>query len=276
MVSRRQIKHAIKVLEQACDEDFAEVKQELVQSLQMAQQLITESEKKTHALVYDQGKSQSLFGFTEQFVQDINITHSPAVQQFVTNWCQRQSDWRYPWCWLIANQHDYVHLSVKSHLVYVCINHRTVDDIKSYTKHKVGKTEHANPQMFRTKPLQFTGHIEDHHVPYNQIGTVISLDLVPYFSLEQTQNLVESCAKVLRPGGQALIHFADGDGEQEWQQFVDKKIAYCNEQSIQRFADVCELHTKFYHIEDMYSFVVLTKPGVKTSAKSHLTKITPL
>ena len=29
MVSRRQIKHAIKVLEQACDEDFAEVEQEL-------------------------------------------------------------------------------------------------------------------------------------------------------------------------------------------------------------------------------------------------------
>lgn len=276
MVSRRQIKHAIKVLQQACDEDFAEVKQELAQSLKIAQELITESDKKTNALVHDQGKSQSVFGFTEEFVKNINITHSPAVEQFVTNWCQRQSDWRYPWCWLIANQHDYVHLSVKSHLVYVCSNHNTLDDIKTHTKNKVGKSEMANPQMYRIKPLEFTGYIEDHHVPHNQIGTVISLDLVPYFSIEQINNLIQSCAKVLRPGGQALIHFADGDGEREWQQFVDKHIAYCNEQSIKNFADACELHTEFYHIEDMYSFVVLTKPGTKTSIKTHMTKITPL
>jgi len=276
MVSRRQIKHAIKILEEACDEDFAEVKQELGQSLKIAQELITESDKKINALVNDQGKSQSVFGFTQEFVQNINVTHSPAVEQFVTNWCQRQSDWRYPWCWLIANQHDYVHLSVKSHLVYVCSNHHTVDDINTHTKNKVGITEHSNPQMFRIKPLQFTGYIEDRHVPYNQIGTVISLDLVPYFSIEQINNLIQSCAKVLRAGGQALIHFADGDGEREWQQFVDKHIAYCNEQTIKNFADACELHAEFYHIEDMYSFVLLTKPGTKTSIKSHMTKISPL
>ena len=276
MVSRRQIKHAIKVLQQSCDEDFAEVKQELAQSLKIAQELITESDKKTNALVHDQGKSQSVFGFTQEFVKNIKITHSPAVEQFVTNWCQRQSDWRYPWCWLIANQHDYVHLSVKSHLVYVCSNYHSVDDIKTHTKNKVGKTELANPIMFRIKPLQFTGYIEDYHVPHNQIGTLISLDLVPYFSIEQINNLVQSCAKVLRPGGQALIHFADGDGEREWQQFVDKKIAYCNEQSIKNFADACELHAEFYHIEDMYSFVVLTKPGSKKSIKAHMTKISPL
>jgi len=276
MVSRRQIKHAIKILEEACDEDFAEVKQELAQSLKVAQELIAESDKKTNALVHDQGKSQSVFGFTEEFVKNLTIKHSTAVEQFITNWCQRQSDWRYPWCWLIANHHDYVHLSVKSHLVYVCSNHNTLDDIKTHTKNKVGRTEHADPQMFRMKPLQFTGYIEDHHVPHNQIGTLVSLDLLPYFSLEQIKNLITSCSCVLRPGGQALIHFADGDGEQEWQQFVNKKIAYCNEQSIKNFADVCELHAEFYHIEDMYSFVLLTKPGTKTSIKSHMTKITPL
>lgn len=276
MVSRRQIKHAINILQQACDEDFADVKQEIAKSLKIAQELITESDKKINALVHDQGKSQSVFGFTEEFVKNINITHSPAVAQFVTNWCQRQSDWRYPWCWLIANQNDYVHLSVKSHLVYVCSNHHTVNDIKTHTKNKVGKTEMANPQMFRIKPLDFTGYIEDHHVPHNQIGTLISFDLVPYFSIEQIKNLIQSCAKVLRTGGQALIHFADGDGEREWQHFVDKQIAYCNEQSIKQFADVCDLHTEFYHIEDMYSFVVITKPGTKKSIKAHMTKITPL
>ena len=130
--------------------------------------------------------------------------------------------------------------------------------------------------MFRIKPLHFTGYIENHHVPHNQIGTVISLDLLPYFSLEQTKNLVESFAKMLRPGGQALVHFADGDGQKEWQKFIEHKIAYCSEEIIKSYADACELHTEFYHIEDMYSFVVLTKPGEKTSIKSHLTKITPL
>lgn len=276
MVSRRQIKHAINTLQQACDEDFAELKQELSQSLQIAQELITESDKKIDALVHDQGKSQSVFGFTEEFVTKLDIKHSHAVEQFVINWCQRQSDWRYPWCWLIANQYDYVHLSVKSHLVYVCCNHRTIDEIKSYTKQKIAKTDIANPAMLRIKPLRFTGHIEDFDVPHKQIGTLISMNLVPYLSLEQTKNLIKSCADVLREGGQALIHFTDGDGDKEWQKFIDKQVTYCNEQIIRDHADAVGLHSEFYHIEDMYSFVVLTKPGDKHSIKLHMTKIAPL
>ena len=46
MVSRRQIKHAIKVLTEACDEDFAGVKDELEKSLNIAKEVLSGTDKK--------------------------------------------------------------------------------------------------------------------------------------------------------------------------------------------------------------------------------------
>ena len=275
MVSRKQIKHAIEVLQEATDEDFAEVKKQLASSLRIAKKLMQESDKKVQALVKDQGKSQSLFGFTEKYVADLDVAHPKSVSQFITNWCQRQSDWRYPWCWLVANAYEYVHLSVKSHLVYVCTNHTNLKAIRAFTKEKIAKTEHANPQMFRVKPLQFTGHISDFDVPHNQIGSLIALDLLPYYSLEQIDNLIKSCQQVLRPGGQALLHFSDADGEIEWQKFIDHKITFCTEEFLKDTANKYKLHCQFFHIDTMYSFVVITKPGDKISIKANMTKIEP-
>lgn len=275
MVSRKQIKHAIEVLQQATDEEFAGVKKELASSLKITKSVIEESDKKIRALTQDQGKSVYLFGFTEKYVAQVDVKHSQAVSQFVTNWCQRQSDWRYPWCWLIANQYDYVHLSVKSHLVYVCCNHVDTETLNSYTKTKIGKTDRANPQMFRVKPLELTGHISNFDVPHEQIGTLICMDLIPYLSIEQIENLIDSCSQVLRPGGQALLHFSDTDGEQEWKKFIAHKITYCSEQLIKDLAIKRDLMCDFYHIDDMYSFAVLTKAGEKTSIKAHLTAIKP-
>jgi len=276
MVSRRQIKHAIKVLTEACDEDFAGVKDELEKSLNIAKEVLSGTDKKINALVEDQGKAQSVFGFTEDHIKYLSVTHPSAVKKFIENWIGRQSDWRFPWCWLIANNYQYVYQSVKSTLVYVLSNHVSLKEIKYYTNEKTAKTKRANASMFRLKPLQHTGHIEDHHVPHNQIGALIALDLVPYYSLEQISNLIRSCKNVLRSGGQALIHFADGDGDKEWKEFIDHKITYVNEEIIKKCAEDNDLQSDIYHIDDMYSFVVLTKPGEKTSVKSHLTKITPL
>ena len=89
MVSRRQIKHAIKVLEQACDEDFAELKQEIKTSLALARSYISETDKKINALVHDQGKSQSVFGFTEKHIKYLSVTHSQAVKKFIENFNKR-------------------------------------------------------------------------------------------------------------------------------------------------------------------------------------------
>ena len=182
MVSRRQIKHAIKVLEQACDEDFAGVKDELEKSLNIAKEVLSGTDKKINALVEDQGKAQSVFGFTEEHIKYLSVTHPSAVKKFIENWIGRQSDWRFPWCWLIANNYQYVYQSVKSTLVYVLSNHVSLKEIKYYTNEKTAKTKRANASMFRLKPLQHTGHIEDHHVPHNQIGALIALDLVSSIS----------------------------------------------------------------------------------------------
>ena len=76
MVSRKQIKHAIEVLEQATDEEFVEVKNELAASLKNARSLIQESEKKILALTLDRGKSEHVFGFTEKYVAQIDVKHS--------------------------------------------------------------------------------------------------------------------------------------------------------------------------------------------------------
>ena len=273
MVSRRQIKHAIQILSQASEENFLELKKEIQNSITSARAILKETEKKIKALSHDQGKSQSLFGFTEKYVKDLKINHPDSVKSFIHNWCQRQSDWRFPWCWIIANDLKYLEVSIKSHLVYVCVNNITEIDIKTYVKKTLLKEESSNPKMFRIKPLQFTGHINDANVPHNQMGTFISIDFLPYISLEQTQNFISSINQVLRPGGQALVHFSDGDGLMEWQSVLDHKQTFINESIIHAYASQVGLTTNFYHVDDFYSFVVLSKPGEKQSIKKGITKI---
>lgn len=277
MVSRRQIKHAIKILSQACDEDFSEFKQEMRNSIAFANQMLNTAEDKLKSLYMDSGSSAGRaqhFGFTEQYISEIKINHSDIVKNFITNWCNRQSDWRFPWCWLCPNNINYTELSVKSHLVYVCSNNISEQQLFKHVQNKLSKQ--AKPRMFRIKPYDNTGTILDHHVPFDQIGSVISLDLLPYLSLEQIQTLFNSINKILRNGGQALVHFADGDGDAEWIDVMKKKITYCNESHIQKFAEKSNLTSEFYHVDDHYSFAVLTKPGNKTSIKAAMTKIQPI
>ncbi len=272
MVSRRQIKQAIEILSNACEEDFIGLKNEIQDSINVARGLIKSTESKITALTKDQGKSQ-LFGFTSAYVRKLKHKHPDSVKNFVKNWCVKQTDWRYPWCYLCANDLKYVEHAVRSHLVYVCTNIFDDKKIKNYVLKSLSKTAESNPNMFRARPLEFTGHIRDRYVPHNQIGTLISLDFVPYLSIEQIKNVIKSISDVLRPGGQALIHFSDGDGEEEWRSVVEHKITYVNQNIIENLADDVGLATNFYNIDNFYSFVVLTKSGVKTSIKDHLTRI---
>ena len=174
---------------------------------------------------------------------------------------------------MCANDLKYVEHAVRSHLVYVCTNIFDDKKIKNYVLKTLSKTGESNPNMFRAKPLEFTGHIRDRYVPHNQIGTLIAIDFIPYLSIEQIKNVIKSISDVLRPGGQALIHFSDGDGESEWPSVVEHKITYVNQNIIQNFASDLDLGTNFYNIDNFYSFVVLTKSGHKTSIKDHLTRI---
>lgn len=264
---------AIDLLEQACQEDFVELKQELQNSLESAKKQLQNSDEAYRLLSQDQGKSLSVYGFDDKFFLNLKVEHPKAVESFIENWLTKQSDWRFAWCWICRTHVKYTPLSIKSHLVYICTKFHQVNHIASLSE----KVYNTNPTQFlekvRFKPLNDYGLIYDIDIPYNQIGTVICLDYFPYLSLEQIKQYLESFKKILRPGGQAMIHYADGDNEKEWEQVVKQKITYCNQEIIQKYCRDLKLNCEFYHIDSMYSFFIITKLGEKQSIKQHMTKI---
>ena len=82
MVSRRQIKQAIEILSNACEEDFIGLKNEIQDSINVARGLIESTESKITALTKDQGKSQ-LYGFTSAYVRKLKHKHDESVKNFV-------------------------------------------------------------------------------------------------------------------------------------------------------------------------------------------------
>lgn len=275
MVSRKQIKEAIRVLEIAVEQNLEGIKQELHTSLSSAKQYIDETEKKIQALTTDQGVQQSVFGFSERSIADKQIIHSTSVKNFMTNWTQRESDWKYPWCWISTNQYDYqyMHVAVKSHLVYCCSN--IIDQRKCLDVIQQKNNNNIHTKVIRFKPFNWSGEIRHVDVPYNQIGTAISLDFLPYVSISQIETLLVSIFNILRSGGKALLHYADGDGEIEWLEFMNRNISYCSEDIIKKKCKNLGLECKFFHLEPMYSFVEITKPGKKTSIKLGATMLEP-
>lgn len=275
MVSRRQIKEAIRVLEIAVEQNLEGIKKELHASISNAKQYINETDKKITALTTDQGIQQTVFGFSEKSIADKQINHPSSVKNFITNWTYRESDWKYPWCWISTNQHDYqyMHVAVKSHIVYCCSN--IIDQKKCLDTIQEKNKNYQHTKVLRFKPFNWSGKIKNADIPYAQIGTVTSLDLLPYISISQIDNLLESISKILRSGGKALVHYADGDGEFEWSEFINKNISYCSEDIIKKKCKNLGLGFKFFHLEPMYSFVEITKPGKKTSIKLGATMLEP-
>ena len=92
MVSRRQIKMAINLLEKACQEDFVELKQELKDSLESAKNQLHHSDQAYKLLSADQGKSLSVYGFDDKFFSSLEVNHSSAVKNFIENWKLNFSD----------------------------------------------------------------------------------------------------------------------------------------------------------------------------------------
>ncbi len=267
---------AIDLLEKACQEDFVELKQELKDSLESAKNQLHHSDQAYKLLSADQGKSLSVYGFDDKFFSSLEVNHSHAVKNFIENWLTKQSDWRFAWCWICRTHVKYTPLSVKSHLVYICTKNYNTADIANVAKTDYNTHPSSFLQKVRMKPLNDYGLIYDIDIPYNQIGTIICLDYFPYLSLEQIKQYLESFKKILRPGGQAMVHYADGDNEKEWQEVVNQKITFCNEETIRKYSRDLKLDCKFYHIDSMYSFFVITKLGEKTSIKQHMTKIEPV
>ena len=274
MVSRHQLKNAIKVLEEANAEGFSEITQELQNAVQKVKQELVATDAKHKLLNDDIGKAQTLFGFDEKFFESLNPDHSFTVQSFLKDWMIKQSDWKYPLCMISPSAPRYTEHGLKANLVYILTNNFNVLDIKKYIATKLKKSKTFSPRMFRQKPLDHTGIITDEHVPYNQIGTILRCDYFPYISIEQIKTFFISFEKILRPGGEALIHITDADCEQEWKSVVGKKITYCTTDIVK---DTCtQIGLQFenvYHIDSMYTFYHLSKKGELSTNKAWSTKI---
>ena len=270
MASRYQIKEAVKLLKEACNENFDMFKSELHKDLESLENYIQSSDEAYQMINNDMGKSLAM-GFDEKFFETLKPEHNQNVEQFIKTWLQRQSDWRYPMAWLCPTTLLYTEQGVKSHLVYVLSNKFKMNDIEQHLRDNL--REKSNPQQYRHKPLEIHGDIPDMQVPYGQIGSIICLDYFPYLSLEQMRNLIFSFNQMLKPGGSAFIHFSDADQEHEWNSVVSKKRTYCTETIIKKMARKFDMTCEFYHIEDHYSFLSMQKPGELGSIKKGPTKM---
>ena len=101
MASRYQIKEAVKILKEACNENFDMFKSELHQDLQSLENYIHSSDEAYRLINNDMGKSLAM-GFDEKFFETLKIEHNQNVEQFINKWIMRQSDWRYPMVCLLT------------------------------------------------------------------------------------------------------------------------------------------------------------------------------
>lgn len=272
MVSRHQLRQAIEIIEKANAEGFKEITDELQNTIKKLKVELDNTDKQWQLLNNNMGKSQYVLGFDEKFFSNLKPTHSFTVKNFIHDWMQKQSDWRYPMCFLSPSTPVYTEHCLKSSLVYICTNNFTHQLLTQHIIKTLDKS--TPPSQFRVKPLFHEGTIKDEHVPYNQIGNVISIDYFPYLSIEQIKNYFKSFLKILRPGGSVLVHITDADCDQEWKSVVGKKVTYCTIKIVQ---DLCNLiglnYENCYHIDDMYTFFHLSKPGTLESIKKTSTKI---
>ena len=271
MVSRHQIKKAVKVLELACAENFKDVKNELQFALTATKKYLKRSDKEYSMLSRDAGLATSVYNFDNKFFAEWDHEHPLEVKRFVRDWIGKQTDWKYPMVFLQPTHLRYCHLGVKSSLVYILTqkySHEQVMDeiMKNFAKDAV-------PKQFRIKPLEHHGDIPDMHVPHEQIGNIISLDYFPYLSIEQIDAFLFSFNRLLRSGGSAFIHFADADGEQEWEAVTEKKITYLTQEILTRICDKFSFKVEFYPISNFYTFANITKPGKLRSNKKGPTKM---
>lgn len=274
MVSRHQLKQAIEIIEQATFEGFQEITQELKTTLSNLKTQLNETDRYHKLLSQDIGKAQIVYGFTEKFFEQNNPTHSFTVQNFVKDWMEKQSDWRFPMLFLSPSRPNYTEYCLKSNLVYVCSNNFTRDDIVSHVTKTLKKSTLSQPAMFRQKPLIHEGIINDDLIPQNQIGTIFSIDYFSYLSIQQIKQFFISFSNLMRPGANAMIHITDADCDPEWKSVVAKKVTYC---TIDIVKDLCkQVGLEFYncyHVDSMYTFFHIGKKGNLESIKKMPTKI---
>ena len=274
MVSRHQLRQAIEIIEKATFEGFSEITEDLKTNIDSLKQELEKTDHYYKLLSKDIGKSQALYGFTEKFFAKNKTVHSFTVTNFVRDWMEKQSDWKFPILFFAPSQLNFTEHCLKSNLVYVCTNNFSDNDIKNHVKTVLKKSLSSSPGMFRTKPLDHNGIIDDKTIPQNQIGNIFSIDYFPYLSIEQIKNFFFSFSNLLRPGGNCMLHITDADCDDEWKSVVGKKLTYC---TIDIVKDLCQQtgleFFNFYHVDSMYTFFHIGKKGNLESIKKMPTKI---
>ena len=268
MASRYQIKEAVKILKQAVEENFDTFKSALKEDLLELEKYISHSDDAYKVLNSDMGKSLQM-GFNDKFFETMEVTHHQNVSNFIETWVLKQSDWKYPVVYLCPTTLMYTENGIKTNLCYILSNRFDMRYINAYLKTK----NVTLARQYRHKKLEIHGDIPDMDIPHGQVGSVICLDYVPYLSLEQVRNLLESFNNILKPGGSAFIHFSDADQEAEWNRVVAKKHTYLTQSLLEQMAVKFDFECEFYHIEDFYSFASIKKPGKLDSIKAGPTKI---
>lgn len=276
MVSRNQLLKSIQILKQGLEEDFKEVKDDMKQVVESFEGILQRQDKAMQNTLNDVGKAQIVYGFDDKYFLENkhSINHSLAVQEFIKDWLIKQSDWKYPLMMQLPFTFNYTEHAIKSSLCYILTNNFTLDETVKHVKTSLSKTERARPSMFRIKPLDYYGNITNSAVPFGQIGSIFSLDLLTHCSIEQIGNFIKSFANILRPGGTGLIHCPDCDNEDEWNAGVGKTRTYCNKKIFEDFCKRSDLVLEeIYHVDSLYTFYLLKKPGVKKSIKGAMTLI---
>jgi SAM-dependent methyltransferase len=268
MASRHQIKEAVRILQEACKENFDMFKNELKQDLDSLERYIKHSDQAYQAINSDMGKSLAM-GFNDKFFEIMQVTHHQNVSNFIDTWILKQSDWKYPVVYLCPTTLMYTEHGVKTNLAYILSNRFNRNKIDSYLNTK----NISNSKQYRHKNLEIHGDIPDMDVPYGQVGSIVCLEYLPYLSLEQIRNLLKSFFHMLKPGGSAFIHFSDADQQSEWNSVVQKKRTYLTESLLKQIAVKFDFECEFFHIEDFYSFASIRKPGKLDSIKAGPTKM---
>ena len=133
------------------------------------------------------------------------------MQNFVKDWMEKQSDWRFPMLFLSPSHPDYTEYCLKSNLVYVCTNNFSRENIVDHVKKILRKPNLSAPSMFRQKPLSHEGKIDNDTIPQNQIGLAVAVNFFNYRPLEVMREYLTEMHNILRPSGVFIFTYNNCD-----------------------------------------------------------------
>lgn len=274
MASREDIKQALKILDKAVQEDFVEIKNDIIQLTSSLKKFLSDSEKAYIDTSANIPMVKSWYKFDDEFFNNLTTEYNPQLDEFVKNWLIKESDWKYPSCYIAPYSLAFVEHGLKSALTYVLTNKYTLQDVKDTVRKSLQKNTSTTLPVYRVNELDEHLEISDYDAPHGQIGTIICIDFLIYCAYEQLVNFISSLNKILRPGGKCLLHFTDADKSTEWEMVKHRKRTFCCSDIVEKLLYDTDLTiTNIYKLNERYTLLEITKHGTISSQKISATKI---